>query len=150
MVVNNMNFKEYLKEQSYINATQNQTLEEQQPFAVFVVAPYQDGYAATTRAKDRGESGRIGLPGGKIDPGENPVEAAVRESEEEGWQVLNINPIPIHKAIVEGKMVWWFRADSAQPLTEYKEKYRGIIPIKVDLQTIANSGYGNEFLGKYK
>lgn len=36
------------------------------PFAVFVVAMAGDRMvAATTRASDRGEEGRIGLPGGK-------------------------------------------------------------------------------------
>ena len=32
------------------------------PFAVFVLAKTDDGYAATTRAADRNEQGKIGLP----------------------------------------------------------------------------------------
>ena len=48
---------------------------QERPFAVFVLAPTDGGYAVTTRATDRGEGGRIGLPGGKVDPGEDPVDA---------------------------------------------------------------------------
>lgn len=39
--------------------------DEQHPFAVFAVVPVKGGLAATTRAKDRGEEGKIGLPGVK-------------------------------------------------------------------------------------
>ena len=45
--------------------------QEQHPFAVFAIIEVEPGkYAATTRAKDRGEEDKIGLPGGKVDPGE--------------------------------------------------------------------------------
>ena len=116
------------------------------PFAVFIVAPTEGGYAATTRAADRGEAGRVGLPGGKVDPGERPEEAAIRESREEGWEVVGVDPTPIHKDVVEGKPVWWFKAESASPLQDYKEKSRGILPIVLPLADIAKSGYGNDFL----
>jgi poly(A) polymerase len=116
------------------------------PFAVFVLAPIiGHGYAATTRASDRGETGRIGLPGGKIDSNENPIEAAYRESNEEGWEVFNINPTPIQKKYVDGKMVWWFKATAAKMLDNFKEKGR-ISPIIVSKEDILKSGYGNESL----
>jgi ADP-ribose pyrophosphatase YjhB (NUDIX family) len=115
------------------------------PFAVFVVTKAGDGYAATTRAADRGESGRIGLPGGKVDPGEDPVRALVRECAEEGWAVEGVAPAPEHVADVEGKPVWWYRASSASMLDDFKEKGR-IEPVVKSLDEIAASGYGNEWL----
>jgi hypothetical protein len=116
-------------------------------FAVFVVAKAGNGLAATTRAADRGEAGRIGLPGGKVDPGETAVQAAVRESAEEGWIVsLPEDATPAHVALVEGKPVAWFVApDEAQMLTSFKEAGR-ITPVVASLQAVADSGYGNEWL----
>jgi ADP-ribose pyrophosphatase YjhB (NUDIX family) len=117
------------------------------PFAVFAVAPLSNGYfAATTRAADRGESGKIGLPGGKVDPGENPVQALIREAREEGWELLEVNPTPIHAQDVDGKHVQWFLATSATMLADYKEKGR-ITPIRATKSAIIASGYGNENIG---
>ena len=118
---------------------------QNKPFAVFIVAQTGNQVCATTRAADRGESGKIGLPGGKVDAGEMPHQAALREAREEGWDIGNINPIPIHKALVEGKLVWWFEGSNATILTTFKEKGR-IQPVLVSQEAIANSGYGNEFL----
>jgi hypothetical protein len=116
------------------------------PFAVFVVAPVDGGgYAATTRAADRGETGRIGLPGGKVDPGEAPVDALVRECAEEGWTIAGVESEPAHMAEVDGKPVWWYRARSANMLKDFKEKGR-ITPVAKPLSQIAESGYGNEWL----
>lgn len=97
---------------------------EKQVFAVFVIAPVAGGFAATTRAADRGESGKIGLPGGKVDPGESPVGAAIRESYEEGWDVVGVDDEPVFETTVEGKTVQWFKAAGARKLKEYKEKHR--------------------------
>lgn len=128
-----------------------QTMEET-PFASFVVAPTTEGgYAATTRAADRGESGRIGLPGGKVDPGETGEEAAIREAQEEGWSIQT-EPKSlqlIHTDYIDGKLIHWYLSkEKAQKLQNYKEQHR-ITPISVDLKTIAGSGYGNQFLHKY-
>lgn len=119
---------------------------EESPFAVFVVAYTGDGYAATTRPLDRGEEGKIGLPGGKVDPGESPLEAAKRECTEEGWSIKIINPEPIHKQMLNGKMIWWYRGVSPKMLSTYKEMHR-ITPIVATKQDIINSGNGNENLG---
>lgn len=119
--------------------------QEETPFAVFVIAPVDEQIAATTRAADRNKSGRIGLPGGKVDPGESPVDAAYRESLEEGWQITKIQPEPIHTDMVEGKLIWWYMAESATMLKNYKEQHR-IKPILVSKEEIASSGYGNEFI----
>jgi len=115
------------------------------PFAVFVVYQFPDGkIAATTRPSDRKSdddgNGKYGLPGGKVDPGEDPMEAAIRESMEEGWIVENLELK--HSDIVQGKLVWWYKANYAKPLKEYKEKYRGIIPCKVDMNKL--QGFGND------
>ncbi|MBC8436969.1 NUDIX hydrolase [bacterium] len=62
-------------------------MKEKTPFAAFILAPASTNpmeYAATTRAADRGESGKIGLPGGKVDPRESGEDAVRRESMEEG------------------------------------------------------------------
>lgn len=115
------------------------------PFAVFVLVPLEIGYAATTRAKDTGEEGKIGLPGGKVDENENPIQGVYREAKEEGWEVFDINPNPIQKKLVEGKMIWWYSAKYAKMLTNYKEKGR-ISPVIASKEQIKNSGYGNETL----
>lgn len=117
------------------------------PFAVFVLAPVGNGYAATTRPADRGESGKMGLPGGKIDPNENVIDAAYREANEEGWQIINIDPIPIQKRVIDGKLILYYKAESAKILTDYKEKGR-IVPFVASAQQIKSSGYGNDTLIK--
>lgn len=121
-------------------------VEENNPFAVFVLIFLNENHvAATTRAPDRGELGKIGLPGGKVDPGESGADAAYRESQEEGWTVTGINKI-VSSQMIEGKPVVWFLADSGEPLNDYKEKNRGIYPVVVSVDDISNSGYGNEFI----
>lgn len=118
------------------------------PFASFIVAPCGEKFAATTRAADRDEAGKIGLPGGKIDKGESALQGAIREANEEGFAVFGVSEKPIHSAIVDGQLVLWFRASFALPLTNYKEKGR-ISPITVSREEIVKSGYGNEFLKNY-
>ena len=118
------------------------------PFAVFVLAPSGAGtVAATTRAADRGEAGRIGLPGGKVDAGEDPRVAALRESAEEGWLVSGLGESPAHVALVEGRPVWWYRADSAVAIADGRHKEAGRVePVSVTLDAVAASGYGNEWV----
>ena len=114
------------------------------PFAAFVVAPTPDGrIALTTRAADRGEAGKKGLPGGKVGVNEAPHEAAAREAREEGWAVTGIEKTPFFKTMVEGRPVWWYRATSAKKLTRYKEKSR-ITPVEGTLEEVRTSGYGND------
>ena len=122
------------------------------PFASFLLAEPstnigQGVIAATTRAADRGQEGRIGLPGGKVDPGEDGASAAIRETEEEGWSVQAGSTLSLaHTDMVEGELIHWYTCD--MPLTkktEYKEQHR-ITPIVVSRSQIAASGYGNEWL----
>jgi 8-oxo-dGTP pyrophosphatase MutT (NUDIX family) len=56
------------------------------PYAVFVVAFNEDGLvASTTRPYDK--TNKIGLPGGKVEKFETPIDAVRRESYEEGWDI---------------------------------------------------------------
>lgn len=118
-------------------------------FAVFAVAPVDVSgelrIAATTR--DGADDGKIGLPGGKVDPGERPVDALLRECAEEGWEVeVPSDADPIHIAVVDGKLVGWYSAHYPTPLADFKEKHRGIRPVLTTLEAAGDSGYGNEWL----
>jgi hypothetical protein len=125
-------------------AAEEESAWRRNPHAVFVVARVGDGFAATTRAADRGEAGRIGFPGGKVDAGETPRDAAIREAAEEGWEVEDVAAWPFHADLIEGRPVAWFSAASATPLPEYKERARGIIPVVLSAAVMAASGYGND------
>lgn len=130
--------------------------------AAFLVIPHKGGIAATTRTVDRGEAGRIGLPGGKIDPGETGEAAARREAREEGWWLPNSARLYLcHRDDVEGLMVEWYALNPLdsdisgtlsriQPIRdgEYAESGR-VHPITVGLDQIASSGYGNDFLSHW-
>lgn len=109
--------------------------------AAFVVAPagVRGNWAATTRPG----SSAIGLPGGKVEPGETPVEAAVREAAEEGWEIRGIDPRPIHAQNVDGRPVVWFRAERAYQRNEWPEQGR-VEPVEATDYRIARSGFGNE------
>ncbi len=119
-------------------------------FATFLIAPTDTDLtrlAATTRAADTGEAGKIGLPGGKVDAGETDKQAVIRESAEEGWNVpADANLTLCHVDIVDGKQVSWFLCDKpVSKLANYKEKHR-ITPISATVNQVANSGYGNSFI----
>lgn len=121
--------------------------------AVFVVTQLNGMFCATTRPIDKGE-GRIGLPGGKVDPGEGLFEAALREAKEEGW-LIDAKPSSgsiIHSSESEKyKLFWVTFNERSHPiqLTDYQEKSRGIQPILVGREQIVASGYGNDFLKDY-
>lgn len=115
-----------------------------QVFAAFAVIRKGSDVWATTR--DGKDVGRIGLPGGKCDPGEHPCDTAKREAFEEGLAVSGEGAL-IHSDMVEGRLVQWFAFNDASPLDTYKEQARGIKPVLAPVATIASSGYGNEFLG---
>jgi hypothetical protein len=111
------------------------------PFAVFVISQISpNSFAATTRP-----NGGIGLPGGKVDIGENPIDAVIREAKEEGWEV-SLPIFKVHSQLFDGKMVFWYVATQpAKKLSVYKEMGR-INPILATLDEIVNSGLGNDWL----
>lgn len=108
-------------------------------FAAFAIV-FKDGKIAATTRPD----GSIGLPGGKIDPGEDAVACAKRESFEEGFDVHGSGSL-VHTARVDGRKVAWVSFDDAVMLSSYKEKYRGITPIWTEVENVAGR-LGNNFL----
>jgi 8-oxo-dGTP pyrophosphatase MutT (NUDIX family) len=115
-------------------------------FAVFVACKLPNGkFAATTRASDKknhDDGVKCGLPGGKIDDRESLVDAAIRESKEEGWILRIDDEIPFHIQDVQGKKCAWVKGTALKKLKDYKEKYRGILPIEVDRKELV--GFGND------
>lgn len=114
------------------------------PIAAFVVAPLLDGlFAASARPKDKGETG-VGLPGGKMDPGETARMTAIRETYEEGWAVENVHATPFHIQM-DGKFLCaWFLADGpVTQLDDYKEKGR-LEAGPATLDELIAGGKGNE------
>lgn len=121
--------------------------DEENAYASFVVVRLPNGkIAATTRPYEKSKNHKIGLPGGKVENNETSLEAAYRESKEEGWNV-KIDEIIASKTI-NGNSIVWYKGSSAEKLDDYKEKNRGINPIEVDIQDISSSGYGNDFIGQ--
>ena len=99
-------------------------------WAAFVVVGGPSHFACTTRpGQDWDEENilenQLAFPGGKLEPGESPREAALREAREEGFDVLGLENQPFHQAVLEnGKTVAWFAGESARILADYKEKGR--------------------------
>ncbi|MCS7317719.1 MAG: NUDIX domain-containing protein [Candidatus Dojkabacteria bacterium] len=115
--------------------------------AVFIIGFLDDeleNVAATTRLD---KPGSIGLPGGKVEPGESLVEAALREAKEEGWDFYQceIDNNPIHQEKIDIFDVYWFLVIRGRPikLVDYKEKYRKIEPIVVPAEKLNTMGNEN-------
>lgn len=100
--------------------------------------------AATTRP-----DGKLGLPGGKAEPGESLVDTLIRECEEEGWKIGRIDPAWIRQENIDDEyLCYWFVVGAAEPLAKYKDQHRGIIPIRITLEELISrsQGFKNEFL----
>lgn len=87
-------FQDYLGQNIYL--TFSPELFSKQPDHVLVVAVYQ-GQLLFTRHRDRGWE----LPGGKLEPGETPEEATIRETWEETGARISL-PKQIGEYRVEG------------------------------------------------
>lgn len=123
--------------------------EEDNAFASFVVIKLSNGsIAATTRPYEKSKNKKIGLPGGKVESGESPKDAAYRESKEEGWEVKKITKI-IASKMVDGNPIVWFEGKNGKMLEDYKEKKNGIKPLEVSINDISKTGYGNSFIKEY-
>jgi hypothetical protein len=140
---------DFLKEEKSKDFRELTTEEEENAFASFVVIKLPNGkVAGTTRPYEKSENKKIGLPGGKVEKSESPIDAVKRESEEEGWKVSKIGKI-IASKMVSGKSIVYFEGFEAEKLKDYKEKKNGIQPIEVSVNEISNTGYGNDFIEKY-
>lgn len=138
-----------LSEQKNNNFRELSPEEEQKAFASFVVVKLPDGkIAATTRPYEKSKNKKIGLPGGKVEKGETPKQAAYRESKEEGWDVEKIGDIIASKK-VNGKIIVYYIGYGAKKLDDYIEKENDIEAIAVSIEEISNTGYGNDFIKEY-
>lgn len=123
--------------------------EEDNAFASFVVVKLPNGkIAATTRPYEKSKNKKIGLPGGKVEKGETPKEAAYRESKEEGWDVKKIGDIIASKKI-DDKLIVYFIGYGAKKLKDYVEKENDIEPLSVTIDEISKTGYANDFIKDY-
>jgi 8-oxo-dGTP pyrophosphatase MutT (NUDIX family) len=104
--------------------------------------------AATTRPYEKSKDKKIGLPGGKVESGEKPIDAAYREAKEEGWNVSNITRIIASKK-VSGNPIVYFEGESAEMLKDYVEKENDIVPFEATIDEISSTGYGNDFIKQY-
>lgn len=112
--------------------------------AAFLIIPHGGLYAAVTR--DTGDA-PLGLPGGKVEPGESPLEAALREAREEGWRIVYpryAQVIEVWRAEVDGTLVRWIYIEDAEakPLRRYKEQRRGIRPTWAAADELRGLGNG--------
>jgi len=140
---------DFLKEEKSKDFRELTIEEEENAFAVFVIVKLPNGkIAATTRPYEKSENKKIGLPGGKVEQNESLIDAAYRESKEEGWNISKIGNI-IGSKIISGKPIVYFEGFGAEKLKNYKEKKNGIEPIEVSINEISNTGYGNDFIEKY-
>lgn len=109
--------------------------------AAFVLAPIARGCVDSWAVVTRPGSDKIGLPGGKVEQGETPANAALREALEEGWMVEGLGQC-FHVAQVDGYEVHWFEAEMASPMVDFKEKGR-VEPTSATTHEVEESGMGN-------
>lgn len=110
--------------------------------AVFIIAGTQcpGRVCATTRV-----GGGLGYPGGKVDPGESPKAAALREAAEEGWQFpVDTKLHFVVQQTINGTPVVWY-STNARPtrLSGHKEESRGILPVSELADDMRKTGFGN-------
>lgn len=120
--------------------------------AVFALIINDDEVICTTRPEDAKVA--FGLPGGKVDGDETLLEALKRECAEEGVDISNcINFEVVQHEIIEDFSVFWYRildVENVIKLTFFKEQYRNIQVVDKKIDEVANVGYGNYFVLKYK
>lgn len=115
-------------------------------YAAFAVVRLPNGMIwGTTR--DGKDLGKIGLPGGKVDETDaDPEAAVVREACEEGLKLIGRGKLLREIQYLNKGTLCWYEFKSAIPLSDYKEKTRGLKPVKITIEELASYGYDNEFL----
>ena len=105
------------------------------PRAVFAIGRLPSGMIAGTATQG---SKMIGLPGGKVMPSENPIDALLRECAEGGWEV-RVSPrgvLPIYIDRVEGCLTYWYAVDVVQCILGRTEAGR-IEPVEATMASVA-------------
>jgi len=105
--------------------------------SVFLLAGSVDAVCAVTRL-----SGGLGLPGGKVEPGESPRQTIMRETLEEGWALpTNASLSFVHSAQVDGQSVEWYATTQTPTMmANHKDAARGIWPVLVNPAALTSMG----------
>lgn len=105
--------------------------------AMFLLAGTPEAVCAVTRP-----GGGLGLPGGKVEPGESPGQTIRRETFEEGWALPAGAPLSfVHSAEVDGWTVEWYATTQTPTMmANHKDAARGIWPVLVNSAALTSMG----------
>lgn len=112
-----------------------ESFNQNEPQSVCVVIRKGNKYLGVTRKTD---TTKWGLPGGKVDPGETPLEAVIRETYEETGLEL-VNPEQIDERVYGGYRVFLFVSDYSG---EIETSEAGLVEW-IDKQLLFNGPFGD-------
>ncbi len=104
---------------------------------VLVHNPYAwpEQFLAVTRPRD---NGALGLPAGKVDPGESPMEAVIRECQEETgltpWNIRSLVVLPVGDMNCECFVAGFFTG-------ELQQREEGVIPQWVEAERLLSGPF---------